>query len=267
MKISKELITPLMAKELLDLSAGNRNLSASKISSYAHDMKNGRWIEDTFEFIKISKEGFLLDGHHRLNAVVLSNTSIYLNIVKGVDHAIMGVIDTGKSRNANDALKINGIPNATNIAAIISSVLRHEQGYSTSNRISKIATISNVDVLSRYEQNPEHWQIIHQTAISIYNKINRVITASTIGKYYYLFEQKHPEKTDEFFRLLCGGSDSNSTIALLRSVLIRNKISNKKLSPIVLNAYIIKTWNAFVKGVELKKLMHNIEESEMPVII
>jgi hypothetical protein len=266
MKITKELITPELAKELLALSVGNRNLSANKVAKYSHDMITGRWVEDTFEFIKISKDGFLLDGHHRLSAIVNAKTPIYLNVVRGVDASIMNVIDTGKSRNANDALKINGVSNATNIAAIISSVLKYEYGYAVSSDISKTMTISNVDVVNTYEKNPEYWQEIFHKASHFYLKMNRILTQSTIGKYYYLFEQKHPDKVEEFFKQLAGSSDNNITISVLRSTLIRNKISTKKLPSTLLNAYIIKTWNAYVKGVQLKKLMFDTETSESPKI-
>jgi hypothetical protein len=255
-----------MAKELLSLSAGNRTLSKSKLKQYAHDMREGRWIEDTFELIKISKEGFLLDGHHRLTSIIKANVSINLSIVRGVDSNIMGVIDTGKSRNSSDALKINGILNSNNVAAIISAILKHELGYSLSMENSKVPSISNVDVIAKYEENPEYWQHLHNKASSIYLKMNKIISPSLIGKYYHLFNEKHPDKVDTFFEELIGGVESNQIITILRSTLIRNKISQKKLSTIVINAYIVKSWNAYVTKQDLKLLKFDVANSEIPAI-
>ncbi len=266
MKIAKQLITPDEAKELLKLSVGNRNISNSKVSQYANDIKTGRWIEDTIEFIKISKEGFLLDGHHRMNAIISAKTAVYMNVVRGVDANIMSVIDTGKSRNPSDALKIYGVANSTNIAATISIIIKHELGYSVGAKVSEAALISNVDIINRYEQNPEYWQYLHSKAISIYLKMNKVLTTSTISKYYHLFSQNHSSKADLFFAELIGGVETNPTITLLRSTLIRNKISQKKLSVVVLNAYIVKTWNAYITNKELKVLKFDIINSEFPTI-
>jgi hypothetical protein len=266
MKVTKQLITPDDAKELLNMSVGNRNISDSKVATYANDIRTGRWIEDTYEFIKISKEGFLLDGHHRLNAIIKANISISLNIVRGVDSEIMNVIDTGKSRNSNDALKINGVQNSTNIASIISSVIKYDLGYSSTVFNSAVAMISNVDVINRYNDNPDYWQNLYLKSISIYGKMNRILTPSVVGKYYHLFGQKHPNKVDDFFNELIGGLETNSTITVLRGILIRNKISQKKLSTLVLNAFIIKTWNAYITNNNLKLLKFDTINSEIPII-
>jgi hypothetical protein len=266
MQITKQLITPEEAKKLLNVSVGNRNISERKVSQYANDIRTGRWIEDTYEFIKISKEGFLLDGHHRLNAIILAKTAINLNVVRGVDATIMGVIDTGKSRNPSDALKIYGVTNSNNIAATISLVIKNELGYSVGTQICGLSTISNVDIIKRYEESPEYWQNLHSKCISIYLKINKILTASTISKYYHLFSQKHPTKVDAFFAELIGGVETNATITILRSTLIRNKISQKKLSTLVLNAFIIKTWNAYITKTELKLLKFDTLNSEIPTI-
>jgi hypothetical protein len=266
MKVTKQTISPEYAKDLLNLSVGNRTISEFKVSQYAHDMRIGRWIEDTYELIKISKEGFLLDGHHRLSAIIRANIPISMGIVWGVDPIIMGVIDTGKSRNANDALKIHGVANSASIASIISSIIRHELGYSVTSDKSKVAAVSNVDIINRYESDSEYWQSLHLKSVSIYSKLNRIITSSMIGKYYHLFSQKHPDKVDLFFSKLIGGNDSSMTIDLLRTTLIRNKISQKKISTTVLNAIIIKTWNAYITNSELKVLKFDIINSEMPII-
>lgn len=266
MKIAKQLITPNEAKELLNLSAGNRNISVSKVAKYANEMKSGGWVEDTFEFIKISKEGFLLDGHHRLNAIIKAGVPINLNIVKGVDSEIMRVIDTGKSRNPGDAFKIHGIANANNLSAIISAIISYELGYSVDMNVGRNPSISNFDLIDRYDKDPEYWQELYKKTQPIYLKINKVIGTTIIGKYYHLFSAKHPDKVEPFFKQLVNGSVSNETINILRSTLIRNKISQKKLSNVVLNAFIIKTWNAYVTNTEFKILKFDITNHTMPTI-
>ena len=71
-------VTPQYAAKLLETIANprNRRFDAKKLDQYQSDMRTpGKWITDTADFIRISKKGILLDGHHRLKAVVLSGTT------------------------------------------------------------------------------------------------------------------------------------------------------------------------------------------------
>jgi len=77
-------IGPTQAKQLLKKNANNfRKLSQNKVRTYAHDMINGNWHLNG-HVISISKEGVLLNGQHRLAAVVLSGKKIKLNILYNV---------------------------------------------------------------------------------------------------------------------------------------------------------------------------------------
>lgn len=61
------MVTPEMAENILAARGPNRNVSASVINKYARDMLAGRW-QLNGQTIKISKDGQLLDGQHRLEA-------------------------------------------------------------------------------------------------------------------------------------------------------------------------------------------------------
>jgi hypothetical protein len=109
MEIQKKLITPARASELLQSNVKNRTPKNPVVSKYARDMANGKWKNDTFELIKISRSGVILDGQHRLMAVVKANIPIYFHVVEGVDDSVFDVLDTGSNRNASDVFKINNI--------------------------------------------------------------------------------------------------------------------------------------------------------------
>ena len=103
-----ELITPERALELLDNNTGNRRVSKDTVAQYARAMLAGEWFES--EDIQdcplyVAKSGRLLNGQHRLFAIVSSGCSIHMWVVYGVDENIMPYIDNNKARGINDTLQ------------------------------------------------------------------------------------------------------------------------------------------------------------------
>lgn len=123
MKIRQELITPEIAKNWLENNnPHNRNIYQATVQSYARDMKLGLWKTNN-QGIGFDKDGNLLDGQHRLSAVVASGKSIEFVIFYGLDKSSRGTIDGGKPRGAGDKLQLDyGITNANLIAAIVRSM-------------------------------------------------------------------------------------------------------------------------------------------------
>lgn len=107
-------VTPEMARDWLDnRNKGNRSLSLIIASRYAEVMKDGRW-KLTHQGIAFDKEGLLLDGQHRLKAVVIAETPIDFWIIPGCERDSFSVLDIGRRRQAGHL--IDG-PNGTTIAA------------------------------------------------------------------------------------------------------------------------------------------------------
>lgn len=105
-------ITPQMASDILDRNVGNRRLSPALVQEYASYMKQGMWQENG-QAIQLTDDGFLVDGQHRLSAVVLANQSVPMLVVTvratdgaGELNAIGMAIDRNKPRRHTD---ISGI--------------------------------------------------------------------------------------------------------------------------------------------------------------
>lgn len=101
-------VTPEIAAEYLQENEANRNLRARVVNAYSRDMKHGKWLP-TGETIKLSRTGELLDGQHRLTAIIDSETPQRLLVVKGLHESARAVIDTGATRTAGDALRMAGM--------------------------------------------------------------------------------------------------------------------------------------------------------------
>lgn len=109
-------ITPDMARRLLESNTRNRPVAPRIVATYARDMKDGNW-QITGEGIKIATDGTLLDGQHRLHAIIKADTAVPMLVARGIPNEAQGVMDTGRKRTAADALSIAGEKNAAIIAS------------------------------------------------------------------------------------------------------------------------------------------------------
>lgn len=180
-----ETVTPEKAVEILaKCNRGNRKLRIGTVAKYARMMALGQWRLSP-EAIVISRTGRLLNGQHRLSAVVQSGVSVRFLTIRGPDDDVFSVLDRGAIRTTADALGsekretevarlitlMGGLdarikPNDPDVAralALISDTHRelvdacnsHAQGFSSAPfRLAAVARIMNGDnrdyVLSLY---------------------------------------------------------------------------------------------------------------------
>lgn len=106
--VEVKTITPAMASEMLNKNNGNRNISQAKVQYYARIMREGSW-KLTHQGIAISTTGNIIDGQHRLVAIVQYGKPIdfIVTIVEADDGlgeltAVGQPIDIGKIRSISD---------------------------------------------------------------------------------------------------------------------------------------------------------------------
>lgn len=88
----------------------NRTVSRTTVAMLARAMQRGEW-RVTNEGIGVSRDGVILDGHHRLQAVVLSGVSVQMLVTYNIDPSSIFAINRGKSRTlANVARMVSGAP-------------------------------------------------------------------------------------------------------------------------------------------------------------
>lgn len=123
MEIERVLMSPDMAKELLKTNNKNRRPSEQHIAYLAGQMMGGAWRENG-ETIIIGANGMLLDGQHRIAAVILSKTSVPMMIVRGVDETTYATIDMGRKRRTSDILTIEGVAHPFEVASCTAALFR-----------------------------------------------------------------------------------------------------------------------------------------------
>lgn len=118
MKTSIETITPEKARDLLKGNTDNRPVRESWVETLAEDMKKGLF-RTTHQGIAIAPNGRVLDGQHRLLAIVKAGIPIQIMVSRGVDEDLYRVIDGGKTRIIADRLRLLTDPHSNRIAVAI----------------------------------------------------------------------------------------------------------------------------------------------------
>jgi hypothetical protein len=101
-----EIITPTIARALLATNNGNRKLRPMLVSRYASMMRDDNWLL-TPEPIVVAKTGRLLNGQHRLSAIIEADMWLNMFVVRGVSEEAFPAMDRGAGRTFSDANSIN----------------------------------------------------------------------------------------------------------------------------------------------------------------
>ena len=91
--IEIETITPEIAQVWLEKNTNNRTIRQMVVDRYADEMCSGAWKLNA-ETIKFSRDGTLLDGQHRLWAVVESKVTIQSFVARGISADALQTIDS-----------------------------------------------------------------------------------------------------------------------------------------------------------------------------
>jgi hypothetical protein len=107
MKTIHQIIDPEIARRYLGYNTANRRVKSGVVERYARDMESGNWLK-THEGIAFSEDGELVDGQHRLLAVIKSGKNVGMTVTTGIPKAAKLVIDQGSKREAHDSIRLAG---------------------------------------------------------------------------------------------------------------------------------------------------------------
>lgn len=152
MTVSVVMVTPDMAARWLEQNTSNRPLRDVKVRQYARDMSAGLWTFDA-SAICFGPDGRLLNGQHRLSAVIASKATIAFQVARNVPESSMKNMDTGTKRTAGDYFGLAGMKHANLIAssAKLASLLADGRVYSD----RKVQTVSTTELDVFVDENPD----------------------------------------------------------------------------------------------------------------
>jgi hypothetical protein len=148
-----QTITPARAEQLLAANTTNRPISRPTVRAFAEAMRRGEWLV-THQGIAFDTNGVLVDGQHRLAAIIEADIPVELTVFTDVGEGTFDVLDIGKRRTAADVLAIEGEKNSTMLAAMVRTVWlytnRPDSNWSGGN-----AAVSNHQIVQTLEEHPK----------------------------------------------------------------------------------------------------------------
>lgn len=258
-RIEQVDVDSTLAKKLLASNAeNNRNIRPGKVEQYTRDMLAGSWPV-TGETIKVDTNGVLIDGQHRLTAIINAasmrpSITVPTLIAYNVDPGVMPVLDTGLPRGLHDLVSItHGTRQSHLIAAIVRRTLQWEQGnrMGSSGRAGGVPT--HTECLIRLEKDVEGFVAAAARGRDI--QMARLAPGAPSGTAFYLFRQIDADRAHLFFDFLISGAnlDPASPILTLRNRLVRAD----RLKAFEFIALYVRTWNAWRDGRKLDQVMVN----------
>jgi hypothetical protein len=232
-------IDPKRAEEMLKKLAVNRKLVPHHVSFLATEMREGRW-KINGDTIRFSTKR-LLDGQHRLHAVIQSDTTIWALVVEELEDAAFDTIDAGaRIRTAGDMVSAQGKYSQPHMVAAVARFIwfyEHGMGLDTSLRIS----------------NHEIMQIVnHNSVISLlaeYAAAKHVMRNSSIVAGLVLISRVAGEEMTMFFaeKLMLGTElKSDSPIRFFRDKWMTSSHRSSRGERAAWIAILIKTYNAWL---------------------
>lgn len=265
-------IEPEIAQALLEIHNNkNRPLSKATVKKYVNEMNQGMW-RDAVAPILFSLEQNLLDGQHRLAAVVESGKSVIFNTGFNHDPASFAVIDNGKKRTGADTLAVHNFKNTNTLTSMIRKYNHYhvKQG----NMWSINTPCSNEQILNLADEK-EHFPRI-AAFMDSHKNFQNYGNKSDLGACYAILHEIAPVHAQAFIdmalhknQFVYDGVDFTQLFSSLRNMLVSNKSAGKnkpgqvKKDPHEAESrtywLMFDAWNAFMAGEDREITSKNIK--------
>jgi hypothetical protein len=250
-----EEITPSAAKRYLADRPRNRPIRDAKVQLFSSQMDDGAWSLNG-ESIIIGSSGRVIDGQHRLTAVIRHGKPVRFVVVEGVPDSEIETIDTGAARTAADVLRMNGLSAdaartlATSVNMVIGFELSESGQYSVSKR-----HLSRVTPKAIYEWTSKNPSIVDSCAfLSRMPKAGRVLPLGVLTFLHYLTAKIDRYAANEYFEGLMTGAnlDELDPRLVLRTRLQKESMSHRPAPMKTRIAWAIKSIKWFLEGREAR---------------
>lgn len=258
-----EKISPKKAAELLKKNQNNRKLRPDWINTLARIMLAGQWMLNG-ETIIIDSDGKLLDGQHRLHAVVKSGVEIESYVVYGLPPEVFNTINQVKAKSNGDMLRIAGFKYASALAAAAAWMWRWTQ-IEPGEELHQRRFPTAVEIDRVLQDNPD----LVQAADAIGSKTNlgKLLAPSLSIFAYCLCARIDRDHAEKFFSSLANGEGLKKPQAVytLREKLRDVRIDQARLRGHDIIALVFKGWNSSRNGNVLRSLRLPTQGESYPV--
>ena len=241
-------LTPEYAMQLLEHNTLNRPLSQQHVNRIANQITTGEW-KFNGDTIKVASTGDVLDGQHRLWAVIEAKRSVETIIVYGIERDAFATIDTlRRMRSGADVLALSGAQRYRgHMAMALKWLILWQRGKITEWQ-NPHNRIENADIERAYADNPAIAEAVKRVM-----PLQVVARASTLAFLYYVFVNRNEELAERMVKTLenPSGVSMDDPFFRLRAYLTTEK---RTADPLMVMAIAIKAANAAFEGRSLRAL-------------
>lgn len=258
-QVSIERVGPFEARDYLEANTKNRRLNDAHVRRLTEIMLSGDWWMNG-ETIIFGADGTLLNGQHRLHAIIKSAASVDVLVVRGIDEQAFRTLDGGRTRTTGEVLMMDGEKNANCVASAVQALLAFVDSggnvVGTTGNARKATPLVTARVLSVYPQ------IRHSVNAMKRNTLFRNQFGLML---HFVFSLVDADLAADFASVL---ADGNSDVGRPFMVFREHLISTPN-RPDLRRAYCakaIKAFNAEVSG-DRPKMFKFLASEEFPAIV
>jgi hypothetical protein len=243
-------VTPELALEWLTRNNNNRTLSKKHVALLSAQM-----IANEFAFVgdpvRFDTDGRLLDGQHRLNAIIESEKAQQMVVITNLPPESQVYMDAGRKRSPGDQMTVAlGIRNGNQAAAIVRTYIQWRDGVF----LSEARKISIPEIVT--------WATDHEDLlVEATTRARRVSSAhvptsvAVSGAVYLAAHKVNAEDAATFWDRLADGAelDADNPILTLRNGIMR-RAKRERWTRVEEWAYYTRCWNTWRKNGRLEKL-------------
>jgi hypothetical protein len=246
-------VTPGIAGAWLACNLHNRPIKKRSIAAISRDLTNGNWHPNN-DAITFDENGILLNGQHRLTAVVdTGRTMPDVLVMYNVPAASQDTMDQGAKRSLADVLYLDGEQNCRDLASTIRLCSFWDDGHRKQNK----QQITIAEAKQYLHAHPELRNYVQHAAMIAYHTLLPRSVAALAQHILYPIDSVD---ADWFFHRFQSAENHQKTepIFELREHLRRTRQNIHGRRPRVNTelemALIIKAWNAYRNGEKIIQL-------------
>lgn len=268
-----ETVTPAIAEAWLEHNALNRPLRLNVARRYADMMRRGQWMQ-IGDPIRFDITGRLLDGQHRLKAIVDAGVTLELVVIRDLPTESFQVMDTGRSRTPGDVLSMLGYSNTAFMGAAVRMLVVLDAGMSPGNN-DELNLVTREDIVEWVQAHPEINEQITR-AKSLYDRMGAG-SCTAFGVFQVLATRVVGDgPVWEFTEALADGAglDAGDPRLALRNYLLRQRGRSRAEQVaagaghrVVLSATLVRTFNAWLAGKKMSTIAVRYDDKFPEVVV
>jgi hypothetical protein len=241
----------------------NRKHGDRTVQEYAEAMLRGEW-ELTHQGIAFNEKDEMVDGGHRLRAVILADQTkpgikVPFMVASGLSASAMAAMDIGRRRVPSDFLRMAGEVNTPTLGGIIRLAYCYynvEWVHTETWSRHRITPRMQEDFL---DENPMLRDAVYETFA-----LKRLFKSSALGAFWFIAKVERPDvDVDSFLEQLRTGEllTQGDPALKLRELMLNAKAAMRRFEASEELALLIKAFNRWIRGETVKQLSFRTDEA------